>query len=223
MNQHQLKTTMKKSIITSAIALIITGSAFAQPVSDRAVVPMGITLQQILRISVVDGGNVEFVFNTIDDYKLGISISVFYDTRFKVASSTNWELHLGAEDGTFIGTDDPTRTLTLDNVGFMEVTNGNYSIGGELSLAGGGYTTSDVTPNRLKQYFGAGSALDQLYKPFGGAGGNNGGDIADNDFTLHWECGTTNGTMNATAIIDQVPSVAADRYVTNVFLDLEAL
>ena len=73
---------MKKSILASAIALVITGSAFAQPVSDRAVVPIGVTLVQILRIHVTNGGNIEFVFNDINDYKNGIANGGFYDTDF---------------------------------------------------------------------------------------------------------------------------------------------
>ena len=110
---------MKKTILSSAIALIISGAAIAQPVSDRAVVPLGVTFQQILRIHVTDGGNIEFVFNDINDYKLGIPNSAFYTTNVVIAASTHWQLHFGAEDATFVGTDNPANTLlALDNMGF---------------------------------------------------------------------------------------------------------
>lgn len=209
---------MKKAIITSAIALIVTGSTFAQPISDRAVIPLGVTLQQILRIGIVNGGNVEFVFNTIDDYKNGIQNSSFYDTRFTVASSTNWELHMGAEDATLIGTDNPANTLALNNVGFLLTFNGNWTVASTNLAMGAGYATANVAEDNLIQFTGA--AGDVLLQ---NGALNNGGDILDNDFTLNWECGTTDGTMNATAIIDQIPAVDADRYVTNVFLDINPL
>ncbi len=225
MNQHQLQTTMKKSIITSAIALIITGSAFAQPVSDRAVIPLGVTLQQILRIGVVNGGNIEFVFNDIDDYKNGIGNANsatglgFYDSHIQIASSTNWELHLGAEDATFFGTDDPGRTLTLNNVGFQVTFNaGAFSVASTNYALGAGYPSAVAAVNALIQF--TGTAADRLF--LNGAI-NNGGDINDNNFYLHWHCGDKQGTMNAVAIIDQIPSVVADRYVTNVFLDINPL
>ncbi len=215
---------MKKSIITSAIALIITGSAFAQPVSDRAVIPLGVTLQQILRISVTNGGNIEFVFNTITDYKTGIANGAtgFYDSRFTIASSTNFELHMGAEDATLIGTDNPVRTLALNNVGFLFAFNGLRTVTTTHHAMGLAYNNSNTIINGLRQFTGV-NATDGLLT--NGVLGN-GGDILDNDFTINWSVGIipasagTNPT-NGTSILSQ--SIAADRYVTNVFLDINAL
>ncbi|MBI4946158.1 MAG: hypothetical protein HY840_07130 [Bacteroidetes bacterium] len=216
---------MKKTIITSAIALIITGAAFAQPVSDRAVIPIGVTLQQILRIHVTNGGNVEFVFNDINDYKNGIVNSAFYDSDVQVASSTDWELHMGAEDATLIGTEDPANTLALNNIGFTITWTGGNSCcaaGNQLSSILGVYDNSATgTANGLLIF--TGGAGDLLLVDGGNVAGS-GGDVTDNAFTINWECGTLiAGTtpMNATSIIAQSPT--PDRYVTNVFLDLEAL
>ena len=93
-NKQNKTKTMKKSILAGAVALIIAGSAIAQPVSDRAVIPIGVTLVQILRIHVINGGNIEFVFNDINDYKVGIANggTTFYDSQVVIASSTDWVL-----------------------------------------------------------------------------------------------------------------------------------
>jgi len=214
---------MKKTIITSAIALIITGSAFAQPVSDRAVIPLGVTLQQILRIAVTNGGNVEFVFNTIGDYNVGIANggTGFYDSRVTVASSTDWELHMGAEDGNLIGTDNPANTLTLDNVGFLiDFVGGAHTVAATDHAMGAAYANSNVTANGLLQFTGV-MATDGLLLE--GAAGN-GGDVTDNVININWECGTVvaGGTSPMNLVTLLVQSPAADRYVTNVFLDINA-
>lgn len=219
---------MRNSIFSIPIIIgIITGTAMAQPVSDRAVIPMGVTFQQILRIHVVDGGNIEFVFNGINDYKNGIPNSTFYTSSVVVASSTNWQLHLGAEDATLIGTDNPARTLALNNVGFMI----NWLFSGANTCCFPGfdnvalapaYSDADANPNGLKPF--TGTAADLLFTD--GGGGGSGGDILDNAFLIQWQCGTQSigsvaSPMNAVSILKQSPP--ADRYVTNAFLDLEAL
>ena len=48
-------------------------SSQAQAVRDRNVIPVAVNLNQVLRMSIYDGGNIEFVFNTIDDYRDGLS------------------------------------------------------------------------------------------------------------------------------------------------------
>lgn len=219
---------MKKTILASCLGMIMAASAIAQPVSDRAVIPLGVTLQQILRIHVVNGGNVEFVFNDIDDYTNGIANGAtgFYDSDVVVASSTDWQLHFGAEDATLIGTDDPTNTLALNNVGFTVTwtgTNSCCAAGNQVSSIPGVYDNSATgTANGLVQFTGL--ATDLLLVDGGNVLGS-GGDIIQNQFTINWEVGTIIGggttPMNATTILAQSPP--ADRYVTNVFLDLEAL
>ena len=215
---------MKKTIITSAIALIITGSAFAQPVSDRAVVPVAITLNQILRLHVTNGGNIEFVFNTINDYKAGITNTAFYDTDFVVAASGNWALDMAAEDAVnMTGTDNPLNTLNINNVGFTSTWTGTNTCCTALTQVSGvtgnyDTATSGGAACGLKVF--TGGAADLLYQDAGIAAGS-GGDVLQNAFTLNWECGTlAAGTtaMNATSWLAQ--SASPDRYVTNVFLDL---
>ena len=230
---------MKKILLSACFGMMITAGAFAQPVSDRAVVPVAVTLNQILRLHVIDGGNIEFVFNTIEQYKMGIVNSTFYDTRFVVASSTDWQLWFGAEDATLMGTDQDNQnlvaqnTMPLDNVGFTLEGIGTYGV---VDIAGAGeenemaavasdYDLASATANGLEQYPGAvNSPLIQPGTANGGPG--NGGDIEDNDFIIHWECGTqqvgsANMPMNANSLLTQ--NLPPDRYVTNVLLDIESL
>ena len=85
-----------KKVLLSFLTLFLAGQvAFAQPVSDNAVIPMGISLSSILRLNVVSGGNMEFVFNTFRDYDYGFQGDQ-YRTQLTVASSTDWSLDVYA-------------------------------------------------------------------------------------------------------------------------------
>jgi len=191
----------------------------AQPVSDRAVIPVAVTLNQVLRLNITNGGNIEFVFNQIGQYTSGINSgggtggsSPFYSTDFDIASSTRWFLELGAEDATFLGTDDPANTLLLNNVGFSLVTTGAHTVGGELSDPAGAFAGVIALPGFTVTVISTTTAL-----------ASNAGDENDNAFRIDWRAGTTEGTMNAVALINQIPSPEPDRYVTNVLLDLQQL
>ena len=214
---------MKKSILASAIVLVIAGSAFAQPVSDRAVVPIGVTLVQILRIHVTNGGNIEFVFNDINDYKNGIANGGFYDTDFTVAASTDWTLHMGAENATFLGTDNPANTLPLNFVGFILGISGTYTIASTNLAMAAAYLNSNATANGLAAYTGVAATDGLITKGVL----TNAGDVLNNIFTINWQsaifpvvgAGTT--ATNAVSMLTQSP--VPDRYTTNVFLELEAI
>ena len=193
----------------------------AQPVSDRAVIPVAVTLNQVLRLNVTNGGNIEFVFNQIGQYTSGInsggtgSNAPFYTTDFDIASSTRWELDLGAEDPTACvclqGTDNPANTLALDNVGLQLIRTGIHLVGLELLDASGAFATTIALPAYppALPIIGAGSAA------------SNAGDELDNAFSIVWRVGTTEPGMNAVLLINQVPTPEPDRYVVNVLLDLE--
>ena len=57
-----------KKISFIAILAVCGLTAFGQAVKDRNVIPVAVSLNQVLRMTITNGGNVEFVFNTIDDY-----------------------------------------------------------------------------------------------------------------------------------------------------------
>ena len=209
---------MKKIFLFVAF-LGISAATYAQAVRDRNVIPVAVNLNQVLRMTITNGGNIEFVFNTIDQYKNGLggggaAGDNFYQTDFLIASSVRWDLNYGSETGTFIGTDNPANTLTLDNVGFELISNGAHTFGPAnqiLSIPttdGATIADLDVYPIPLMQDANTATA--------------NAGDETDNNFSMIWRCGTLEGDMNAVALIDQNPSPQPDRYVVNVLFELGA-
>jgi hypothetical protein len=230
----------KLSIFVSL--MIATFVVFGQAVKDRNVIPVAVNLNQVLRMTVKDGGNIEFVFNDIAQYKAGLSgdagtsasanpvaVDGFYRTNFIVASSTRWALTYGAEEATFIGTDDPGNTLALNNVGFTIVNNGAHAFegaGNAKATTAGAELFSTPTDNANEV-----TAL-QVYpvviiEDNDDATDANAGDETDNDFTFVWRCGTTEAnaviagnSMHAQYLIDQQPSPTPDRYVVNVLFEL---
>ncbi len=198
---------MKKFFILIAGVFFMLNIASGQGVDDRAVIPVSVTLNSILRLNVVSGGNIEFNFNTLADYTNGIANSPAYDTKFTVASSVNWEVRIYSEEADLIGTDDASgsNTLDLNNIGYQITYDGTGAPGNYTLPASG--TTLSLT--------------DAEVVLVGLGGASNAGDINANEFTINWRCGTQEGTMNGSSILQQ--SAAADRYATNVFLILNPL
>jgi len=217
------------SLLTACVLLIslmFSTLSNAQAVRDRNVIPVAVNLNQVLRMSIYDGGNIEFVFNTIDDYRDGLSGDAasasanaapsfgFYQSSFTISSSTEWDLMYGAENATFIGVDDGTtpNTLALNNVGLQLSANGTHAFGTELVSTP---TTDATIVADLDQY------PEELIG-WEGSGTSNAGDEADNDFTITWRCGTAEGGMNGVSLLEQTtPAVVPDRYVVNVLFELQ--
>ena len=222
---------MKK--ISILVAVLFCGlTAFSQAVKDRNVVPVAVSLNQVLRMTVTNGGNIEFVFSTINDYKNGISAlsgnagDGMYTTDFSVSSSTRWKVTYGAEQASFLGTDDPSRLLALDNVGFSISNLGTNTFeGASLAKAStDGATLFSIPTNNATEVAALQAYPIDLIEDNDDLDEANAGDIADNAFTLNWRCGTfevfPTTPMNLLPIIDQTPSPAPDRYVVNVLFDL---
>jgi len=231
---------MMKKLTISVVALLMFQFSFGQAVRDRNVIPVAVNLNQVLRMTISNGGNIEFTFNTIDQYKNGISgdqaastsagtvaANPMYVTDFIVASSTRWLITYGAEELTFIGTDNPVNTLTLDNVGFSIVNSGIHT----FETAGAKGTTAGEelwsTPTNSASEVAALQAFPIVLIEDNDSGTQaNAGDETDNAFQLVWRCGTAESgisdttPMNAQNLIDQNPSPTPDRYVVNVLFDL---
>ena len=227
---------MKKIKLVAAL-LFVGVTVFAQAVKDRNIIPVAVSLNQVLRMTITNGGNIEFVFNTIDDYKNGISSEAasasanpstaygMYKTDFTVSSSTRWALSYGTEETSFLGTDNPGTAFDITNVGFTISNLGNNIFEG-AGLAKG------VTPAASLYSVPTDNATEvaalEVYPVTLIEDNNtinaNAGDAADNSFTLNWRCGTAEAgaivPMNPVKIIDQNPSPAPDRYVVNVLFDL---
>jgi hypothetical protein len=241
----------------------------AQAIRDRNIIPVAVNLNEVLRMTISNGGNIEFVFNTIDDYRFGISGDVatndnpthadatgaanpastgggaadannMYKTDFFVAASVRWLIQWGAEEATFIGTDNPANTLALDNVGFALVNNGvhqfeasgNAKATSAVNGDGGGtgfelFSNCTDNANSVTALVAYPSA-DPLIEDNDDDDDANAGDGADNTFTILWRCGTTeagNGNlgvvpMNANTLLNQ-GNIVPDRYITNVVFELQ--
>jgi len=57
---------MKKLTFLLAGFLLYGTTSNAQAVRDRNVIPLAVNLNQVLRMSITDGGNIEFTFNIIE-------------------------------------------------------------------------------------------------------------------------------------------------------------
>ncbi len=156
---------MKKlTILITAVLFSITG-VFSQPVSDSGVIPVGVTLNSILRLNITSGGNLEYVVNTIDQYTNGIAQNARYDTHFTVASSVDFDVTLTADAATFIGVDDAAHTIPLDNLGYLVVADagatGSNGVNWDLPAAVVPLTNA-VAPIVTSNYPGLGILLKML-------------------------------------------------------------
>jgi hypothetical protein len=160
-----------KKLLFSAFALALSFMAYAQPVSDNATIPVSVTVNSILRLNITSGGNIEFVFNTLDQMSGGIDGSTRTTTTFTVASSRNFNVTLEPE-GALVGTDGGT--LALNNIGIaITGTTGTAAPGSNTALA----ATQTIVTTGLP------------------------GDAQANIYTIEWSCanggtGMTTGVYN---------------------------
>lgn len=197
-----------KKIFAAFAALALTGQmAIGQAVSDLEIIPVSVTVNTVLRINVERGGNIEFVFNTIEDYKNGFSMATSlspnsrWQTEFMVAASRDFNVDMVIDDAAFIGVDNAANSLPLDNVGYTITALGDAAANTINSGAAEALVTAD-------------------FQIITGVAASSAGDGSDNRWTIDWECGTTNGTMNPLTMLEQ--SVEQDRYTSNVYLELVA-
>jgi len=204
---NQKNKPMKKLLLGAAM-LLMAQMSFGQAMQEYAIIPISVTLNSVFRLSVVSGGNIEWVVTNIADWNTGIPASTRYQTTFTVAASRDFDVKMYSENATLEGQDNPAVSLALDNVGYKIEATGtgldgtNWDIPSEL-------TTGTVFPLAIDETIIAGIA------------GLAAGDGAQNKFVIHWRLGTSEDAMNGASLMEQ--GLASDRYVTNVFLELIAL
>lgn len=181
-----------KKLGTLIIAAFISLSTFAQGVNDQAVIPLSVTLNSIMRLSVTSGGNIEFVFNSIGQYSTGItSLTGRYRTTFTVSSSQNYNVSLIPETGTFLS--DAGVGLDLDVM--------------EYTLTGGDATSTLLATHAGGTYDDLAAAAALIVDSNTGNGG------ASHTYNIDWQCGIAPNTIQSK---NPVPG----RYSTNIFLTL---
>lgn len=180
---------MKKLFVSILVLACLGLSGFSQAVNDKAVIPVSVNLNQILRLTIISGGNIEFTFNTIADYVSGLN-GTQYQTVFSVTSSVDFEVTFESEDADFTGLDDASHTLTGNHV---------------TVLVTGGTGTCVATWSDIDELTGGGLIL--VNEGLAGAG-------SGNIYTAAWECGTAQCDAGANSMLGQ----SADRYAMNVFI-----
>ncbi|MCF6366126.1 MAG: hypothetical protein L3J35_07980 [Bacteroidales bacterium] len=200
---------MKKLTISFLAIILSLGVAFSQPVSDMGIIPVGVTLNSILRLNVTSGGNLEYSINTMSQYTSGVAAGAPYITTFTVASSVDFNVDMYADAATFTGVDQSVtpNTMLIDNLGYeMAVTPGATGV--------------DATDWNL-----IAAVQGMLVSPgatiIAGINGASAGDITQNDFTINWRFGTMEGSMNAGTLLSQ--DLSSDRYVVNVAILLSPM
>lgn len=203
---------MKKYVMIFLVLFVgYQVSSFAQAVDDRAVVPVSVTLNSILRLNIESGGNIEFNFNTLQQYQDGISgigADDQYSTKLSIASSVDWDLRMGAEDAGLITTDSATVSTSMD-LGYI-----TYQV--DLTEAG----VTDGNEVTVPSVSGGATQLTQLGTADEIISSNNGnaGDVAQNSFRIDWACGST--ADNAIGNL-MGSNLTGGRYSTNVFFILK--
>lgn len=115
-----------RKFLAGALLLLLSHTGYTQAVSDQAVVPVSVTLNSILRLTVTSGGNIVFVVNTVDQYQQGIVGTDRTTTKFSVSSTRNYTVTMVPENTThFVGIQtNNTTNFPIGNVGFRCVGQG---------------------------------------------------------------------------------------------------
>ncbi len=183
---------MKKLFLI--LALVVMGiTTKAQAVSDMAVIPIGVTLNSIARLTVTSGGNIEFVVNTMDQYKKGIEATPATTTTFSVASSVKFDVTLQADKEQLTPTTVGTATgIPIEVVEFKPI----------ATEVKDGTTVLEVD---IKDKTALSTTAAKIIEAQ--AAGNFQG------IKIEWSLATENGVGTLT-------NYASDRYVVNTFLQL---
>lgn len=186
---------MKKVLLGFLSVFMLWQLSFAQPVSDMAVIPMGITVQSVMRLNVTKGGNIEFVFKSAADVNAGLPSTGAYGTTYETAgtisASQNWDLNLTVDETDFIADNNSGVDLALNVVSLDVAT----------SAAG-----TPVTQNNV--------VLSSPLVLIDANGTNTLGDGIT--FSIQWACGVPALASNS------VVGTAAGRYSANIILTLTA-
>lgn len=154
-----------------------------------------------LAINIWSGQSIYFLFDEMSEYQNGI-MNAGHNTFVRVLSDVDWQLHFRADQIMFYGTNNPTNTLELNNVGVIVVSTGTNLDDGTNII-----NNAQMLPLALES-----SDVQLLTK---GTGTNVGGGLR-NSFIFNWEMGTRRGNMNALNILEQY--IVADTYTLNIIL-----
>lgn len=196
--------------------LLLTNVLFGQAIKERTIVSIGVTFNQVLRLTIINS-DVNFEYDNFS-VSLGINGSSpsfngnNHKTSITIQSSTRWTLIYGAEYPMLVGINNPINTLSLNNVGFEIINNGLHEFGNSEPLISN--PTNNATAISPLQIYPVVLIEDNHI-----TGNANAGDDKDNSFTIDWRCGTAELGMNPVKLLDMAP--ASDKYYVNVIFELK--
>src|ERR1043165_8606249 len=88
--KHKMKNIVKSKLWVAALAGLLSFNANAQ-LSDQEYVAVTMDLQGILELNMTTEPQVDFVFNSIQKYQVGIT--KYNATRLEVESTVPWDLY----------------------------------------------------------------------------------------------------------------------------------
>jgi len=157
-----------------------------------------------LVINITDGWVIDFIFDEFNEYQNGINAG--QSTFIRIGAIYDWKLQFNADQLTFIGSL-PGNTMALNNLG---VTISSVGTNTEFN----GHITNNATVA-----VGLESGFVTLLTP---GSLTNKGYHYENRYTLNWQMGTMQGTMNNKSMLDQMidGDIEADDYTVTVILTL---
>ncbi|HDP55535.1 MAG TPA: hypothetical protein ENN24_07665, partial [Bacteroidetes bacterium] len=60
-----------RKLVLGAAMLLFAQFGFGQAVNESAIIPVSVTLNAVSRLNIESGGNIKFVFTSINDYNTG--------------------------------------------------------------------------------------------------------------------------------------------------------
>jgi len=189
---------MKKFYLAFVAILLGVTASFAQPVSDHAVIPIGVTLNPILRLEITNGNNIEFVFSALNHYTAGLGSTVatpvtVYQTKFKVLSTRQFNVKLYTDPTTNMVGQGTGTALALNVLNHTVVAGTLGDTHGALSAA-----QADLADN---------TAIITTAGPTGAVGSV----ATTTSYVIHWGC----GNVALKTVLGKTP----DRYLVNVLLE----
>jgi hypothetical protein len=160
-----------RKLLLGAAMLLFAQMGFGQMVSDNATIPVSVTLNSILRLTVTSGGNIQFVFNTMAQYGTGIGYTSGTTTIFKVASSRNFTVTMTTENATFLGVEtNGTLPLNVMEWNMAGIGTGGFAAGKNVltatqTIVPGGLAGAAGVPNTFNIQWSAGEANPILGLP----------------------------------------------------------
>lgn len=194
---------MRKLVIGAAM-LIFAQWGFSQAVNESAIIPVSVTLNAVSRLNIESGGNIKFVFTSINDYGTGFTgeTESLYRTTVSIASSRDFSVNMYSEAANFLPTDNAANTLAIGNLEY------------QLDWTGAVLNEPTTYTSAWAQMSDVSAAIIDNSTPGDGGVAGSG---TDNRFDIWWRIGTTTNTLGT--LLSQ-GNIAADHYVANIFIEL---